>query len=128
MANSRSSRVVGGMASKVASFCFVWICCYYIVGVLPMIHFNYSRNDKHDLRRILSRKYGVSSGTPTDADVTILDILKARQQSVHRRVSRFYMLSMTLLSNLQLFAVGCCSKLYVRGGGAWYCIDLVRFF
>jgi len=46
----------------------------------PMFHFRYTKNDRNDLRRILSRKFDPASNEP------IVDILIKRQKSVRSKV------------------------------------------
>eukprot|EP00918_Siedleckia_nematoides_P068581 GHVU01149430.1.p1 GENE.GHVU01149430.1~~GHVU01149430.1.p1 ORF type:complete len:165 (-),score=17.20 GHVU01149430.1:201-695(-) len=46
----------------------------------PMWHFRYTKNDKNDMRRILSKSYDVTSTDP------VVGVLLARQKAVHRKV------------------------------------------
>lgn len=54
-----------------------------------MFHLRYSKLDKSDYRRILSREFGTNTKSVTEQDKEVLEILKIRQKSVQRRVSRF---------------------------------------
>eukprot|EP00922_Rhytidocystis_sp_ex-Travisia-forbesii_P025191 GHVS01036989.1.p1 GENE.GHVS01036989.1~~GHVS01036989.1.p1 ORF type:complete len:159 (+),score=1.57 GHVS01036989.1:76-552(+) len=51
-----------------------------LLTMAPMYHFNYTKNDKDDMRAILSKKYDGSSQS------AVADILRRRQESVSKKV------------------------------------------
>eukprot|EP00811_Abedinium_folium_P012034 NODE_21150_length_766_cov_6.643192.p2 GENE.NODE_21150_length_766_cov_6.643192~~NODE_21150_length_766_cov_6.643192.p2 ORF type:complete len:171 (+),score=63.67 NODE_21150_length_766_cov_6.643192:86-598(+) len=51
-----------------------------LLGIVPMWHVHYSKNDVSDMRKVLRRKYD-----PDDSSA-VVDILKARQEAIRRQV------------------------------------------
>lgn len=46
----------------------------------PMYHVRYTKNDKNDMRKVLSRKFDAASTDP------VVDVLRARQNSIKKKV------------------------------------------
>ncbi|CBZ55432.1 conserved hypothetical protein [Neospora caninum Liverpool] len=51
-----------------------------LMTMAPMVHWNYTKNDKHDMRQVLQRQYDLSRSDPAT------DIVVRRQESIRKRV------------------------------------------